>query len=94
MLPRIIEALIALAAVALALEIGVMMMRAMQHRDDPEVHASARRAARTWTYSITIVVLLAFVGLAIGWGVWPLVALLVVAVLLGLVASFRKLMGR
>lgn len=90
MLARIVEALIALAAVALALEVGVAMMRAILHRDDPEAHASARRAARTWTYGITIVVLLAFVGWAIGWGVWPLAAILVVAVLLGLVAAARR----
>lgn len=90
MLPRIIEALIALAAVALALEIGVTMMRAMQHRNDPDAHKSARRAARTWTYGITVVVLVAFVGLAIGWSLWPLTAVLIAAVLLGLAVARRR----
>lgn len=93
-LARVYEALIALVAVALALEVGVVMMRAVEHRNDPEVHESARRTARRWTYGITTVVLLAFVGLAIGWGVWPLVALLVVAVPLVLFASYRKATGR
>lgn len=90
MLSRIWEALIALAAVAVALEIGVTMMRAMQHRNDPEAHESARRTARRWTYGVTTVVLLAFVGLAIGWGVWPLVALLVVVVPLILLVTFSR----
>lgn len=90
MLARVYEAIAALAAIALALEVGVLLMRAMQFRDDPLAHANARRTARRWTYGITAVVLLAFIGLAIGWGIWPLVVLLIIAVPLGIAASLHK----
>lgn len=85
----IIEALVTIVAVVVAVEIGVLLMKAMFKREDPNAHVHSRRRARIWSYGITIVVLVAFASLASAWHGWIIALLFVVLIPIVLLASFR-----
>jgi hypothetical protein len=86
----IIVAVATLVAAAIAVEIGVVLMKAMFKRNDPEAHVHSRRRARLWSYGITIVVLVAFASWVSAWHGWLIALLFVVLIPIVLVASFRE----